>query len=184
MTTTRTRLAHLSVASALAASVLLVAVAATPSGATTGPPVVYESANTPGQVIDVPGGSLTPGTPLEQWTVNNGDNQRWQSLLFTRIGDSDVAVIQSLASGLVLDVAGSSTADGAPIVQSAWSGAAGQIWWLMSFGGSAAVFVNMGSGKVLDIAGASHADGAPLIQWTWNGGANQVWSPFAFITVS
>jgi len=184
MTTIRTRTAGVTAGFVLAASAVLVAVAAAPSGALMPPSVLYQSANTPTQVMDVPGASHAPGTPIGQWAVNNGNNQRWQNLSFARIGETDVVVIQSVESGLVLDVAGSSTDDGAATVQNPWSGAPSQIWWVVPFTQQSAVLINMGSGKVLDVAGASHADGAPLIQWTWTGGLNQIWSPYAFIVVN
>ncbi|MCA1705425.1 MAG: RICIN domain-containing protein [Actinobacteria bacterium] len=138
-------------------------------------PVMYMSVNSP-KVMDIPGASHTAGTQLVQWEANGGDNQHWKTLPFATVGEIKLVVIQSVESGLVLDVAGGSTADGAAVVQNTWSGALSQIWWVPHVGGYE-LMVNMGSGKVLDVAGASNADGAPLMQWTWNGGLNQLWFP-------
>src|SRR5436190_2134323 len=88
--------------------------------------------------------------------------------------------IVNFNSGMVLDVAGGSTAEGAKIVQWPWNGGPNQIWRAIPFstwGGDPNTFliISSASGKVLDVNGASKADGASLIQWTWNGGLNQIW---------
>ena len=127
------------------------------------------------KVMDIPGESHVPGTALIQWEWHGGQNQLWNHLSFATIGDVELVVIQSMETGLVLDVAGGSTAEGAAVVQNPWSGAASQVWWAPPFGDHGALLVNMGSGMVADVAGASQEDGAPVIQWTWNGGPNQVW---------
>ena len=75
-------------------------------------------------------------------------------------------------SGKVLDVAGASTMNGAPVIQWTFHGGANQQWGLV-YSGKVVVFINVNSGKVLDVTGASTADGARMIQWPWHGGANQ-----------
>ena len=174
LTTIGSRLVRLGTASALAVSVFVGTVASGTSGAQTPEePVMHLSLNS-SKVMDIPGESHEAGTALIQWEWHGGDNQLWNHLPFATVGDVELVVIQSLESGLVLDVAGGSTAEGAAVVQNTWSGALSQIWWTPEFG-DGALLVNMSSGKVVDVAGASQEDGAPLIQWTWNGGANQVW---------
>ncbi|MGI9022562.1 MAG: RICIN domain-containing protein [Acidimicrobiales bacterium] len=174
MTTMRTRLVRLGIACALAVPAAVGAVGAAGSGAQTpDEPVMHLSVNS-SKVMDIPGGTHAAGTPLIQWEWHGTDNQLWKHLPFATIGDVDLVVIQSLESGLVLDVAGGSTAEGAAVVQNTWSGALSQIWWTPPFG-DGDLFVNMSSAKVVDVSGASQEDGAPLIQWTWNGGPNQVW---------
>jgi hypothetical protein len=81
--------------------------------------------------------------------------------------------VANACGGLVLDVAGASTADGAPII--AWSdtGARNQQLTLTAGPNGTYVASPVSSGKVLDVAGGGTADGTPLLQWTANGGSNQ-----------
>jgi hypothetical protein len=79
-------------------------------------------------------------------------------------------------SGLVLQVHGGGTEDGALITQ--WTNGDGDNgkWWFRDAGGGSFRFVNKRSNKVLDVYGGSTTDGANLIQWYDNGGANQLWT--------
>jgi hypothetical protein len=93
----------------------------------------------------------------------------------------------SLNTGAVMDVPGSTTALGAPIVQWPWNGGANQKWSLIYLGppGSDLVKIqSVATGKVLDVARASTDDGAPIVQWDWHGGLNQQWRamPFSALT--
>lgn len=82
----------------------------------------------------------------------------------------------------MVDVSGGST-QGAPVVQTPWSGSPSQVWWAAPFGNTGfTLYVNMGSGKVMTVAGASLSDGAPIVQETWRGGVNQLWATMDFIT--
>src|SRR6185312_14458432 len=79
-------------------------------------------------------------------------------------------------SGKVLDVAGSSTADGARVVQATPDGRASQQWQLRHLSGGVFQVVNRNSGKVLDVNSGSTADGAALIQYADRGSTNQQWT--------
>lgn len=78
-------------------------------------------------------------------------------------------------SGLVVDVGGSSTADGAQVVQWPAHGGANQDWQFVDKGSGYWNLVNRNSGKCLDVSANSTADGAKVIQWACNGGNNQQW---------
>ncbi len=78
-------------------------------------------------------------------------------------------------SGLMLDVEGASTSDGAGIVQSSASGNASQEWTFDYDGAGYFSVTNAGSGKVLDVPDASTADGIELVQWEGHGSDNQAW---------
>jgi hypothetical protein len=80
-------------------------------------------------------------------------------------------------SGKLLAVAGSSTVDGAMIVQSSalTSGDASSQQWRLSSGASYTLLVNVASGKALDVPALSTTHGTQLIQWAPNGGPNQQW---------
>ena len=89
--------------------------------------------------------------------------------------NGSVVRLQNACSGLVLDVTGASTVDGAAASQwTSWSGA-NQTWTLRSAAGGAYVLVAQHSGKALDVSGASTASGARVLQWTVNGQRNQQW---------
>jgi hypothetical protein len=75
------------------------------------------------------------------------------------------------------DVAGISTASGAPIQQWDWWGGPNQKWRMEPAGDGYVRIVSQHSGKVFDIAGISTANGARLIQWDWWGGHNQQFRP-------
>jgi len=78
-------------------------------------------------------------------------------------------------SGKVLDINGSSTADGASAIQWTWSGGNNQQWQIIESGGGYYRLINRNSGKVADVTGASKTNGAAIIQYTWGGGSNQLW---------
>ncbi|MDQ4132283.1 MAG: RICIN domain-containing protein [Actinomycetota bacterium] len=141
-------------------------------------PVAFEiDAIHSGKAMDVFEASEAPGAAIVQWTPNGGDNQAWRVLPFSSVGDLDLVIIQSVHSGLVLDVVDHSTADAARLTQSNWEGHASQLWIVYPFGETdLSLIVNVNSGKVADVMGASTANGAGIIQWPWHGGANQLWA--------
>jgi len=78
-------------------------------------------------------------------------------------------LIESAANtGLVLDVSGASTANGAGLIVFNRNGNRNQQF---QFGGASTI-VNVNSGLVLDISGGA-ASGRRLIQYRYNGGSNQ-----------
>ncbi|WDV49259.1 RICIN domain-containing protein [Streptomyces coeruleorubidus] len=78
-------------------------------------------------------------------------------------------------SGKCVDVAGSSTADGAAVQQLSCQGGDNQQWRLRSVGEGYYQIVAQHSGKCLDVSSASTANGAAVIQWTCKGSTNQQW---------
>ncbi len=76
-------------------------------------------------------------------------------------------------------VAGSSTANGAQIVQ--WPNPGGDInfeWQLVPTDSGYYKLVNHNSGKVAAVAGVSYANGANVVQWDWTeGAAHEQWAP-------
>ncbi|GEC07683.1 hypothetical protein SSP24_53380 [Streptomyces spinoverrucosus] len=70
-------------------------------------------------------------------------------------------------SGKCLDLAGSSSADGANVQQYACHGGNNQRWRIEDLGDDTHRLVNVATGKVLDTADCSAADGADLRQWSW-----------------
>lgn len=76
---------------------------------------------------------------------------------------------------LVLDVEGSTTADGALIRIQRYTGANDQLWQVLPVGGDLFEIRNVHSHACLDVRGNSNADGAELIQYSCHNGANQRW---------
>jgi hypothetical protein len=92
---------------------------------------VYTLANgNSGLCLDVPNQSTAGGVQLDQWTCNGGAGQQWalDSVgSYTSSGDTSYT-LTNLASGLVADVSGGSTAQGAQVIQWATNGQANQTW--------------------------------------------------------
>ncbi len=78
-------------------------------------------------------------------------------------------------SGQALDVNGSSTADGAGIIQWPQNGGNNQQWIITDNGGGYYKITNRNSGKALDVDMSSTTAAAGIIQWPWNGGNSQQW---------
>lgn len=125
-----------------------------------------------GMAVDDPGFSTSAGTQMEQYTVNNGSNQKWA---VTNLGNNVVRLVNQ-TSGLSLTVRGGSTTNGAAVEQNVWTGATNQEWTIKS-SATPGYFnlVNVKSGQLLDVTGASKTAGALLDQYPANGNANQKW---------
>ncbi|TFF35660.1 RICIN domain-containing protein [Mucilaginibacter psychrotolerans] len=78
-------------------------------------------------------------------------------------------------SGQALDVNGSSTVDGAGIIQWPQNGGSNQQWIITDNGGGYYKIANRNSSKALDVDMSSTIAGAGIVQWPWNGGNNQQW---------
>ncbi len=82
-------------------------------------------------------------------------------------------VLVNRNSGKAMDVANTSTADGAVIHQWPRHDGANQQWQFVDSGGGYYRLKSKNSGKVLDIGNWSTADGARVQQWTDHNGTNQ-----------
>ncbi|MEU0883881.1 non-reducing end alpha-L-arabinofuranosidase family hydrolase [Lentzea sp. NPDC005914] len=112
-------------------------------------------------VVAVVGSLLTSAmTPASAATV---DTSAWY-------------VLVNRNSGKALDVNGTSTADGASLIQWTRTNANNQQFQFVDAGGGNYKLRARHSSKLADVLGASTADGAALVQWTDNGGANQQFS--------
>ncbi|UYZ63104.1 RICIN domain-containing protein [Hymenobacter weizhouensis] len=86
---------------------------------------------------------------------------------------SGTYTLQNRNSGLFMQVTGSSTANGASILQQASSNCACQQWKFTHLGNNVYQITAVHSGKALDVSEVSTADGAITHQWEYVGGANQ-----------
>ncbi len=130
-----------------------------------------------GLALDVSGDSQADGASLDTWTANG---TAAQAFTVTKVGTvTNVSLIgtftigSSLASGLVLDVSGASTADGANV--QVWDGG-DQTFATTQLSSGYYVLTNIKTGKVLDVSGAGTANGTNVDQYGYNGTAAQLWS--------
>ncbi len=124
-----------------------------------------------GKCIQVQSDSTASAAVLVQATCTNDDSQKWQ---FTplKVGYK----ITSKRSGLSMDVAGGSTANGGYLIQYLYHGTANEMFTVEKTADGYASFMCLYSRKMLDVTGVSKADGAAIQQWQSTGGDNQKWS--------
>ena len=102
-----------------------------------------------------------------------------QFLFVPQVAKANAAVaagtyqVTAVSSGLCLDIAGGSTANGAKVQQQACTGAASQHFELRADTGGSYRLVDVASGKSLDVTDVSTANGAKIQQWTTAGSDNQ-----------
>ena len=147
------------------------------AGGTAQPPLVpdgiYEIISRySGMAVDDPNFAKGPGTIQQQWTVNDGANQKWK---LTNLGLNVVTLI-SEASNLALDVAGGSSANSAWVVQNTFSDARSQLWSIAPVGGGFFRLINVNSGEALDIYQGTTTRGTRLDQYPYKNVAWQQWS--------
>ena len=85
-----------------------------------------------GLCLEVPNSSTTAGQQLDQWTCGGGSNQQWAlDAVGSYTSSTDTSYeLTALSSGLVADVSGGSTSQGAQVIQWATNGQANQTWKL------------------------------------------------------
>ena len=170
----RRRWASALVATAMAVSTGVLAVAASPSAsaATIDPDASYVLVNRgSGKALDVYNLATNDGARITQWARNDGAWQQWQ---FVDAGNGSYR-IRSVHSGKVLDVYNWSTANGGAIVQYTDYNQSNQQFTVQDAGNGYVTLVSRHSGKAIEVQGASNADGANVVQYTSWGGANQQW---------
>ncbi|MFE4533717.1 RICIN domain-containing protein [Streptomyces scopuliridis] len=77
--------------------------------------------------------------------------------------------------GQVANVKGGGSANGTPVIQWPWSGAANERWEATAKGGGYYQFASRESGKCLNVKGGGNANGAEVIQWPCGNSANELW---------
>jgi len=83
-----------------------------------------------GLCLEVPNNATTAGLQLDQWACNSGANQQWAlDSVGSYTSSTDTAYeLTALNSGLVADVSGGSTTQGAQVIQWATNGQTNQTW--------------------------------------------------------
>ena len=128
---------------------------------------------TVGTVTDSSYGQGQVGLGVDGWQTDE-----FSGLSVTPVGTNVAAATYQIFnenSGLALATAGSSTAQGAGIVQTTPSSSTDQQWQLLGEGTGYDELMNVASGLVLDVPGSSSTAGIQLDQWSANGGENQQW---------
>jgi hypothetical protein len=114
-----------------------------------------------GKCIDVPSSNFVDSAPLQAWTCNGTNAQKWTAVN---------GALQS-QNNKCMDVAAGSTANGAPIQLYTCNGTGAQQFVLSAAGD----LVNPQSNRCVDIKDLNTADGARLQLWDCAGTANQKW---------
>jgi hexosaminidase len=85
-----------------------------------------------GTCLDDPGGSHTTGTQMDSWGCNGGSNQKWREYS-SKLVDNQFTYysFQNEASGLCLDLQGSSNKDGTPVIQYPCNTSDSAQFWLL-----------------------------------------------------
>ncbi|MEV6008860.1 RICIN domain-containing protein [Streptomyces sp. NPDC051976] len=98
------------------------------------------------------------------WTPNSG------------VPAAGVHTLTNAGSSMRMDASGSSTSNGAPVIQWPSNGGANQKWTLAKVADNIYTLINTNSGLCLDVPNQWTDSGVHLQQWTCNGGTNQQWS--------
>ncbi|MFG2824482.1 RICIN domain-containing protein [Kitasatospora sp. NPDC048365] len=138
-------------------------------------PGTYQLAVTKsGLCLDVPAGSTTSGTPLQQWGCATGQtNQQW-TLTPT---STNTYQLVNVKSHMCLDVPSGSTTSGTQLQQ--WgcgTGQTNQQWTLTPSGTNTYQVINVRSGLCLSDQNASTTNGTPIIQETCTANTNKQWA--------
>src|SRR5689334_13888597 len=80
-------------------------------------------------------------------------------------------------SGLAVNVSGSATTNGTPIIQWPYAGSASSIWTFVATSNGYYQIVNANSGKDIVVQSAATNAGANIIQWTFGSAKNDQWKP-------
>ena len=116
-----------------------------------------------GKCVDVKGSGTANGTPVQIYTCNGTNAQKW-----TVPGNGTLT-----AFGKCLDVSNSGTANGTKVQLYDCNGTGAQQW---TYSTSAKSLTNPGSGKCLDDPNSTTTDGTQLQIYTCNGTAAQQWT--------
>ena len=122
-----------------------------------------------GLVLDVEGGSTTPGAPLIAWGAHSLANQR-----FVLVPDGEGYYwIVCVGTGMALDASGASAAAGTAVVQWPRHDGDNQKWKLRDLGNGEYLIISKLDENMCIDAAVQASGGAKLVLWPVHGGANQ-----------
>ncbi|MFI6690060.1 RICIN domain-containing protein [Streptomyces sp. NPDC050485] len=171
------RAGTLAAAATITASVALVG--ATPASAMPAGALYWTflSNGASGKCLEIPGNNGSDGAPVQQWTCNRGENQKWYVYA---TGDGYYTLVNSM-SGDCLDVPYASKDRGTALQQWSCNGGDNQKWVISGTDPSTGLLTitNKNSWMVIDNPNGSTSDGARMVQWPYNYGKNQFWHSFS-----
>ncbi len=128
------------------------------------------------QAIEVYDFGTSAGTNISQWTYWGGAAQCWKLVPVSASVSDGVYYIKNVNSGLNLDIANGSSADGIAMQQWAYNGSAAQKFKLVSNGdGYYHILTGASSyAKCLDVEDGVWNDGASIAQYPYWGGDMQL----------
>ena len=112
----------------------------------------------PGQVVEVNGGSTANGGNVRLWSNNDSGAQKW---VISRNGDGTYTIMNA-RSHKVLDVSGAAAVPGANVQQYQKNGSKAQRWYITYFPGGWRITSALTGALVLEVAGGSTASGANM----------------------
>jgi hypothetical protein len=123
-----------------------------------------------GESVSIAGDSTASQAIIWDWAYNNDPSQQWD---LVDVGNG-LFNIRNVRSGLVLDVPGSSTADGVTNQQYAANGTGAQQFRLQPIGN---YFIQAPvSGRYLYAQGGSTANGTQVVQYDWANSSSYIWN--------
>jgi hypothetical protein len=119
---------------------------------------------------------LGSGWPIDLSRYNNQADMfvDWVRV-FALTGSLGTYRLVNRNSGQTMDVQGSSTTMGAPLVQEPTSSASSQLWQYKTDGGGYYSLLNQNGGLAANVAGASTTNGTAIVLWGDYGGWNGQW---------
>ncbi|MBY9080729.1 RICIN domain-containing protein [Paenibacillus sp. HN-1] len=140
-----------------------------PVNGVSGQPIYFKIVN-PATGLALDGmGNTTPGADVDQYHLNDTDNQLWYNV---DIGNGYFKIVNK-ATGLRLDTMGRTT-DGSIVGQYTDSSSYNQQWSIVSQSGDYWKIVNRATGKALD-TGTQTGDATAMQQWSSSSSSNQLW---------
>ncbi|MBC8009854.1 MAG: PQQ-dependent sugar dehydrogenase, partial [Burkholderiales bacterium] len=126
-----------------------------------------------GKALDAAGAKIVDGTPINQYTYNAANNQRW---ILENRGNGEFSIV-GVASGKALDVIGGNTADATKTQLWTYTGVTNQKWtFTPTDGGFYRLSPVHAPGSALEVEGDSVANSALIQISTYDGGNSQQWS--------
>ncbi len=131
-----------------------------------------------GKILEVNGGSTSPGASIRQYNYTSGTHQQWDvTPVSTRIGGdfSYFIFTPAHANSLILDVKDWSLSNGGGII--VWNGdKGGNEQWYLDYAEDGYFYIrSRHSAKCLEVSNSSVTAGASILQRDKNGGKNQQW---------
>ncbi|OAB44678.1 RICIN domain-containing protein [Paenibacillus antarcticus] len=113
---------------------------------------------------------------FDQWNLDATAGAFSTPSSFTGVTQNTWYKIKNLKSGLLLDISGQSTSDGAPAIQYTDNGGWNQQWKFVPIGNGYYQIINRYSGKALDVATGTMIPGNQLVQSSIVDSLSQQWS--------